>query len=90
MGCDVAVRFALDDPEPGDQGQARRGRKAGHHARTAGDQACLDAFAAMLRGDELAAARYLSRLDPEVLSGRLVPALRALQQAADKLAGPRG
>ena len=34
----------------------------GQHARNSDDQACMDAFAALLRSDATGAARFLSRL----------------------------
>jgi hypothetical protein len=85
MDYQVAVRFALQDPNPGDEPQVRRGRKPGHHARTAGDQASLDAFAAMLRGDAAAARRHLARVERDDLAARLIPAVRRLAGAADDL-----
>jgi hypothetical protein len=60
-----------------------RSRRQGQHVRNSDDQACLDAFAAMLRYDSTGAGRYLSRLAKTVLAGRLLPAAVALAEAAD-------
>jgi hypothetical protein len=62
--------------------QIRR-RRRGQHSRTTDDQACLDALAAFLRSDAAGAGRSLSRVSREALAVRLLPAARALAQAAD-------
>ena len=67
--------------EGGPQVRARRGR--GQHSRTTEDQACLDALAAFLRSDATSAGRSLSRLSRDTLGARLLPAARALAQAAN-------
>jgi hypothetical protein len=58
-------------------------RRAGQHARTAEEQACLDALAAFLRSDALGAGRRLSKVSRSTLASRLLPAARALARAAD-------
>jgi hypothetical protein len=64
--------------------QAARGRRRrGHHWRTTEDKACLDALAAFLRSDATSAGRSLSRVSRDALAARLLPATRALAQAAD-------
>jgi hypothetical protein len=64
--------------------QAARGRRRrGYHSRTTEDQACLDALAAFLRSDAPSAGRSLSRVSRDALAARLVPAARALAQAAN-------
>ena len=78
----LAVRFALDDAQSRDVAASRRGRRAPSHARTTADQACLDALAALLRGDKAAASRCLARLDPQLLSSRLLPAVQEFGRAA--------
>jgi hypothetical protein len=72
----MGVMLALD-------GSRSRLRRRGQHARTPEEQACLDAFAAFLRYDAPGAGRSLSRLATTVLAGRLLPAARALADAAD-------
>jgi hypothetical protein len=62
--------------------QIRR-RRRGQHSRTTDDQASLDALAAFLRSDAAGAGRSLSRVSKEALAVRLLPAARALAQAAD-------
>jgi hypothetical protein len=47
------------------------------------DQACLEALAAFLRSDATSAGRCLSRVSRANLAARLLPAARALAQAAD-------
>jgi hypothetical protein len=69
--------LSLDRPGPA------RSRRQGQHVRNSDDQACMDAFAAMLRYDATGAGRYLSRLAKTVLAGRLLPAAVALAEAAD-------
>jgi hypothetical protein len=64
-------------------GQVRGRRARGQHSRTAEDQACLDALAAFLRFDATGAGRCLSKVSVDSLAGRLLPAARALVQAAD-------
>jgi hypothetical protein len=74
-----------------DGGRPAKPRKRGQHARTAEEQACMDAFAAMLRSDTDAAARSLSRVTKGVLGARVLPAARSLAAAADlMLAGEPG
>ncbi len=61
-----------------------RGRKrAGQHARTAEEQACLDALAAFLRSDAAGAGRCLTKVSTASLAARLRPAAQALARAAD-------
>jgi hypothetical protein len=69
--------LSLDRPGPA------RNRRQGQHVRNSDDQACLDAFAAMLRYDASGAGRHLSRLAKTVLASRLLPAAVALAEAAD-------
>jgi len=57
-------------------------RRRGHHSRTSEDQACLDALAALLRADATSAERSLSRVSRAALAERLLPATKALIQAA--------
>ena len=66
-----------------DRPGAARSRRQGQHVRNSDDQACMDAFAAMLRYDATGAGRYLSRLAKTVLAGRLLPAAVALAEAVD-------
>jgi hypothetical protein len=73
----MGVMLSLDRPGPA------RSRRQGQHVRNSDDQACVDAFAAMLRYDATGAGRYLSRLARTVLAGRLLPAAVALAEAAD-------
>jgi hypothetical protein len=68
-----------------DGGRPAKPRKRGQHARTAEEQACMDAFAAMLRSDADAAARSLSRVTQSVLGDRVLPAARSLAAAADHM-----
>jgi hypothetical protein len=63
--------------------QARGRRRRGQHSRTTEDQACLEALAAFLRSDATSAGRSLSRVPKASLAARLLPAARALVQAAD-------
>jgi hypothetical protein len=63
--------------------QARGSRRRGQHSRTTEDQACLEALAAFLRCDATSAGRCLSRVSKASLAARLLPAARALAQAAD-------
>lgn len=58
-------------------------RRRGLHSRTTADQACLDALAAFLRADAPSAGRSLSRVPREALAARLLPAARALAEAAN-------
>jgi hypothetical protein len=60
-----------------------RRRRRGQHSRTMDDQACLDVLAAFLRSDAAGAGRSLSRVSREALAVRLLPAAKALLQAAD-------
>jgi hypothetical protein len=72
----MGVMLTLDKP-------IARLRRRGQHTRTPEEQACLDAFAAFLRYDAPSAGRSLSRLATTVLASRLLPAARALADAAD-------
>jgi hypothetical protein len=72
----MGVMLTLDKP-------MARLRRRGQHTRTPEEQACLDAFAAFLRYDAPSAGRSLSRLATTVLASRLLPAARALADAAD-------
>lgn len=64
--------------------QSARGRRQrGQRTRTTEDQACLDALAAFLRADTTSAGRSLSRVSKDALALRLLPAARALAQAAN-------
>lgn len=63
--------------------QAHGRRRRGQHSRTTEDQACLEALAAFLRSDATSAGRCLSRVSKASLAARLLPAARALAQAAD-------
>ncbi len=69
--------------------QARGSRRRGQHSRTTEDQACLEAFAAFLRSDAVSAGRSLSRVPKASLTARLLPAARALVQAADLVLADR-
>jgi hypothetical protein len=62
--------------------QARNRSRRGQHSRTSEDQALLEAFAAFLRSDATSAGRCLSRVSKASLAARLMPAARALAQAA--------
>jgi hypothetical protein len=73
----MGVMLSLDRPGPA------RSRHQGQHVRNSEDQACVDAFAALLRYDASGAGRCLSRLAKSVLAGRLLPAAVALTEAAD-------
>ncbi len=64
--------------------QRARGRgRGGQHTRTAEDQACLDALAALLRSDVSGAGRHLSKVSQAALSAHLLPAARALVRASE-------
>jgi hypothetical protein len=63
--------------------QARGRRRRGQHSRTTEDQACLEALAAFLRSDATSAGRSLSRVSKASLAVRLLPAARALVEAAE-------
>lgn len=71
----MGVMLSLDRP------RQSRSRRQGQHARTADDQACVDALAAFLRYDASGADRCLSRLAKTVLASRLLPAAVALAEA---------
>ncbi len=73
----MGVMLSLEGDKP-----ARPRRRRGQHIRTTEDQACLDALAAFLRADVTSAGRSLSRVSRAALAGRLLPAARALMQAA--------
>src|SRR5271165_6707593 len=62
---------------------ARSRRRGGQHSRTAEEQACLDALAALLHADAAGASRCLSRVSRLGLASLLVPAAQALARAAD-------
>jgi hypothetical protein len=64
-------------------------RRRGQHSRTTEDQACLEALAAFLRSDATSAGRSLSRVSKASLAARLLPAARALAQAADLVLAER-
>jgi hypothetical protein len=63
--------------------QARGRKRGGHHTRSAEEQACLDALAALLRSDPAGADRCLTRVSSLSLASRLLPAAQALARAAD-------
>jgi hypothetical protein len=65
-------------------------KRRGQHSRTTEDQVCLDALAAFLRSDAASAGRCLSRVSAEGLAGRLLPAARALAQAAGLVLAAQG
>jgi hypothetical protein len=66
--------------------QSARGRRhRGHHSRTTEDQACLDALAAFLRSDATSAGRSLNQVSRDALAARLLPAAKALTQAANQV-----
>jgi hypothetical protein len=69
--------------------QARGRRHRGQHSRTTEDQACLEALAAFLRSDATSAGRSLSRVSKANVAARLLPAARALVQAADLVLAER-
>jgi hypothetical protein len=79
----MGVMLSLDEGARQVHGQPRlRRARRGQHSRTTEDQACLDALAAFLRSDAPSAGRCLSRLSADNLTARLLPAARALAQAA--------
>ena len=61
----MGVMLCLDRPEQRARSRQPRGRRHGQHARSAEDQACMDAL--VLRGDAPAAGWYLSRVARKVL-----------------------
>jgi hypothetical protein len=67
----------------------RSRRRRGQHSRTTEDQACIDALAAFLRADATTAGRCLSRLSADNLGARLLPAAKALAQAANLMLAER-
>ena len=69
--------------------QAHGRRRRGQHSRTTEDQACLETLAAFLRSDATSAGRCLSRVSKASLAARLLPAARALVQAADLILADR-
>lgn len=82
----MGVMLVLEAPpstRPARPARPAKPRRRGHHTRTPEDQACLDAFAAVLRYDPSGAGRYLSRLEPGVLAERLRPAVQALAEAVE-------
>ena len=74
----MGVMLSLEGDKP-----ARVRRRRGQHTRTTEDQACLDALAAFLRSDATSAGRSLSRVSRAAVAARLLPAARALAQAAN-------
>jgi hypothetical protein len=74
----MGVSLSLDGTQ-----QARSRRRGGQHSRTAEEQACLDALAALLHADAALASRCLSKVSSLGLASRLVPAAQALARAAD-------
>jgi hypothetical protein len=78
----MGVMLSLEGSER-DRGRRRRGQ----HKRSTEDQAFLDALAAFLRADAVGAGRCLSRVSKRSLSARMLPAARALAQAADLVLG---
>jgi hypothetical protein len=80
----MGVMFSLEGTR-----QARGRRHRGQHSRTTEDRECLEAFAAFLRSDATSAGRSLSRVSKASLAGRLLPAARALVQAADRVLADR-
>jgi len=74
----MGVMLSLEGADP-----VRDRRRRGQHSRTSEDQACLDALAAFLRSDATRAGRSLSRVSRDALAARLLPATRALAQAAN-------
>jgi hypothetical protein len=74
----MGVTLSLD----GGRRQAKP-RRRGQHTRTAEEQACMDAFAALLRSDAAGAARFLSRVTKGTLGSRVLPAAKSLAEAAD-------
>jgi hypothetical protein len=73
----MGVMLSLEGDKP-----VRVRRHRGQHHRTVEDQACLDALAAFLRSDATSAGRSLSRVSRAAVAARLLPAARALAQAA--------
>jgi hypothetical protein len=78
----MGVMLSLEGSE-----RTRRRRRRGQHKRTHEDQAFLDALAAFLRADVASAGRCLSKVSRQSLSARMLPAARALAQAADRAVG---
>lgn len=76
----MGVMLSLEGDKP-DRARRRRGQ----HTRTTEDQACLDALAAFLRSDATSAGRSLSRVSRAALAARLLPAAKALAQAASQV-----
>ena len=76
----MGVMLSLEGDKP-DRARRRRGQ----HTRTTEDQACLDALAAFMRSDATSAGRSLSRVSRAALAARLLPAARALAQAASQV-----
>jgi hypothetical protein len=74
----MGVSLSLDGAR-----QARKPKRGAQHARTAEEQACLDALAAFLRSDALGAGRCLGKVSRASLAASLLPAARALVRAAD-------
>ncbi len=80
----MGVMLSLEGPR-----QPRGRRRRGQHSRTTEDQACLEAFAAFLRSDAISAGRSLRRVSKASVAARLLPAARALVQAADRALAER-
>jgi hypothetical protein len=78
----MGVMLSLEGSEP-----TRGRRRRGQHKRSSEDQAFLDALSAFLRADAAGAGRCLSKVSRESLSGRMLPAARALAQAAGLVLG---
>lgn len=74
----MGVSLSLEGPR-----ETRTRRRGGQHTRTAEERACLDALEAFLRSDPASATRCLGRISRASLANRLVPAARALAQAAE-------
>jgi hypothetical protein len=72
------VSLSLEGPR-----QTRSRKRAGHHTRSAEEQACLDALAALLHSDVAGAGRCLTRVSSVSLASRLLPAALALARVAD-------
>jgi hypothetical protein len=74
----MGVMLSLEGAQDG-RGRRRRGQ----HSRSTEEQACLDALAAFLRSDAMSAGRSLSRVSRDALAERLLPAAKALADAAN-------
>ena len=74
----MGVMLSLETAQP-----VRGRRNRGQHIRNTEDQACLEALAAFLHSDATSAGRSLKRVSKDALALRLLPAARALAQAAN-------